>query len=86
MSRNPELGVLERGTGGLRKIRIPSPERSKGKRSGARVHYLWLPHRQRIYLMFVYEKDDQDSVTSAQRNLKQIVELIVNEAQASRLE
>jgi hypothetical protein len=84
LARNPELGVLESGTGGLRKIRMPSPERSKGKRGGARVHYLWLPHRRRIYLLFVFEKDEQESLTSAQRKqLKQIVDQIAREAQTS---
>jgi hypothetical protein len=42
---NPEAGDVESGTGGLRKIRMGDPGRGKGKRGGARVHYLWLKHR-----------------------------------------
>lgn len=33
---HPTAGVLEPGTGGLRKIRMPDPARGKGTRSGAR--------------------------------------------------
>lgn len=39
---NPAAGDVEPGTGGLRKIRLAAPARGKGKRGGARVHYLWL--------------------------------------------
>ncbi len=49
---NPTAGDLDPGTGGLRKVRMTDPTRGKGKRGGARVHYLWLPHRERIYLLF----------------------------------
>ncbi|HWW88550.1 MAG TPA: hypothetical protein VNZ26_33380 [Vicinamibacterales bacterium] len=37
---NPEAGDVEPGTAGLRKIRQGDPTRGKGKRGGARVHYL----------------------------------------------
>ena len=48
---NPNAGDLDPGTGGLRKVRMADPTRGKGKRGGARVHYLWLPHRDVIYLL-----------------------------------
>ncbi|MGH7576080.1 MAG: hypothetical protein ACREM1_13260 [Longimicrobiales bacterium] len=38
----PEAGDLDPGTGGLRKVRMRDPARGKGKRGGARAHYLWL--------------------------------------------
>ena len=62
---NPEAGDVEPGTTGLRKIRLGDPTRGKGKRGGARVHYLWLPHRGRIYLMFVYGKNEASTLTAA---------------------
>ena len=40
---NPEAGDVEPGAAGLRKMRIGDPTRGKGKRGGARAHYLWLP-------------------------------------------
>jgi len=77
---NPEAGDLDPGTGGLRKIRIADPGRGKGKRSGARVHYLWLPTASLIYFLFVYTKDELDSLTTAQKQqLRSVVEAIKEE-------
>ena len=74
---NPEAGDLEPDTGGLRKIRMPDPGRGKGKRGGARVHYLWLKHRARMYLIFVYGKNESAKLTTKQkRQLRQIATLI----------
>ena len=71
---NPEAGDVDPGTGGLRKIRLGDPTRGKGKRGGARVHYLWLPHRGRIYLMFVYGKNEASTLTADQKKkLREIV-------------
>lgn len=74
---NPEAGDLDPGTGGLRKVRVPDPTRGKGKRGGARVHYLWLSQKQRIYFLYVYSKDDADSLTADQkRQLRDVVRQI----------
>ena len=64
---NPEAGDVEPGTAGLRKVRLGDPARGKGKRGGARVHYLWLPHWGRIYLMFVYGKNEASTLTTGQK-------------------
>jgi hypothetical protein len=64
---NPEAGNVDPGTGGLRKIRLGDPTRGKGKRGGARVHYLWLPHQSRIYLIFVYGKSEASTLTADQK-------------------
>ena len=64
---NPEAGDVEPGTAGLRKMRLGDPTRGKGKRGGARDHYLWLPHRGRIYLMFVYGKNEASTLTTDQK-------------------
>jgi len=39
---NPTAGDTDAGTGGLRKIRMRATRRAKGKRGGARAHYLYL--------------------------------------------
>lgn len=72
---NPEAGDVEPGTGGLRKIRLGDPTRGKGKRGGARVHYLWLAHRGLIYLMYIYGKNDASSLTTAQK--KQLRDIVL---------
>lgn len=83
---NPEAGRLDPGTGGLRKIRLPDKERGKGKRGGARAHYLWLPDKQIVYLLFVYSKDEEETLTPEQKKqLRQIVSAI-KESYKSRKE
>jgi len=65
--RNPEKGALDPGTGGLRKVRMRIRATGKGKSSGARVHYLYLPSDQIIYLIFLYSKGDQATLTPEQK-------------------
>lgn len=65
--RNPAAGAVDPGTCGLRKIRMPDPARRQGKRFGARVHYLLVPHRSTIYLVNVYPKAGQDALTAEQK-------------------
>jgi len=72
---NPEAGNVDPATAGLRKIRLGDPTRGKGKRGGARVHDLWLPNRGRIYLMYVYGKNDASSLTPEQK--KQLREIVL---------
>jgi hypothetical protein len=72
---NPEAGDVEPGTAGLRKIRLGDPTRGKGKRGGARVHYLWLSHRGLIYLMYLYSKNEASSLTPEQK--KRLREVVV---------
>jgi len=72
---NPEAGDVEPATAGLRKIRLGDPSRGKGKRGGARVHYLWLPHRGLIYLMCVYGKNEASGLTPEQK--KRLREVVV---------
>ncbi len=64
---NPNAGRLDPGTGGLRKVRMPVKARGKGKSGGARVHYLYMSRRSRIYLIFVYSKGEDETLTSDQK-------------------
>jgi hypothetical protein len=74
---NPEAGDVEPGTGGLRKVRLGNPTRGKGKRGGAHVHYLWLAHKSVIYLLYVYSKNEANTLTAEQkRELRAVVALI----------
>jgi hypothetical protein len=80
LTGNPEAGRLDPGTGGLRKVRMGDASRGKGKRSGARVHYLWLSEYAVIYMIFVYSKDESDTLTPDQkRKLKTVVDAIKKE-------
>jgi len=64
---NPEAGDVDPGTGGLRKVRLRDPARGKGKRGGARVHYLWLRQATVIYFVFVYSKGEDDTLSPDQK-------------------
>lgn len=80
LRENPEAGSTDPGTGGLRKVRIGDPGRGKGKRGGARVHYLWLSGVSLVYLIYVYSKDDAEKLTPTQKkDLRQVVEAIKRE-------
>jgi hypothetical protein len=80
LASHPETGALDPGTGGLRKVRIGDPGRGKGKRGGARVHYLWIPAASLIYLIYVHSKDEADSLTQDQKKqLRTIVDAIKRE-------
>lgn len=72
---NPEMGDVMEGTGGLRKLRQPDPRRGKGKRGGLRVIYYWWLGGDQFWLFTVYDKDEADDLTSAQRKtLKQLLQ------------
>ncbi len=52
----------------------------RGKRGGARVHYLWVPSRALIYLVFVYSKGEVETLTKEQRTaLSRVVRKIKRE-------
>jgi hypothetical protein len=71
--RNPEKGALDPGTGGLRKVRMRLRSMGKGKSGGARVHYLYLPADRIVYLIFLYSKDEQATLTPNQKKQLRLV-------------
>ena len=75
LAQNPTKGSVIPGGGGIRKIRLALENR--GKSSGARVIYLYLKIRERIYLLTVYPKNRQENLTAAElKNLKTATTLI----------
>jgi hypothetical protein len=69
LRRNPAAGTRDPGTCGLRKVRMADSARRRGKSSGARVHYLYVPHRRTIYLVHLYVKADQGTLTPEQKRI-----------------
>ena len=63
LAANPESGDLIRHSGGLRKARMKLPGR--GRSSGARVIYLWLPNTRRFVLFMLYTKARQTDIPPA---------------------
>jgi hypothetical protein len=67
LARHPDSGDVIRGTGGIRKIRWAGSGR--GKRGGLRVIYYWWVARDRISMLLVYPKNEQDDLTTDQVKL-----------------
>ena len=68
LALRPEAGKVIKGSGGMRKLRRAGSGR--GKRGGLRVIYYWRVARDRISLLMVYPKNEQDDLTADQ--LKQL--------------
>ena len=63
LGRSPLKGALLRGGGGVRKVRMPA--KGKGARGGARIFYLYLPHRGLIFLITLLVKNEAENLSSA---------------------
>ena len=61
---HPDLGKVIPASGGLRKIRWAAKEH--GKRGGARVIYFWWINADRILLLNIYAKNEQEDLTAAE--------------------
>ena len=64
LAANPHLGVLIKGGGGIRKVRVAVGLR--GKRGGARVIYYWAVRRDLILLLYAYPKSVVGDLTPKQ--------------------
>lgn len=78
--KNPKAGDVIKGTGGLRKIRIPMEYKGKGTRGGARVIYVDIELKETIYFVNVYTKDEQDDLTEEEKKaFKAVVKILKEE-------
>ena len=70
LAEHPDAGKIIQGSGGMRKMRWAGSGR--GKRGGLRVIYFWWVSRDRISMLLVYPKSEQDDLTPDQlKQLKQ---------------
>lgn len=69
----PELGVVIKNSGGLRKLRWAL--QGRGKSGGVRVIYYWMNADEQLYMLLAYPKNEQENLTAAQLNaLRAIVQ------------
>lgn len=77
--KQPEVGNIVQGTGGIRKMRAAS--KGKGKSGGYRVWYLYFYDLNRVYLMAIYSKNETEDLSPAERKyLKSYVDQLKAEA------
>ena len=71
----PEMGDVMPRCGGFRKVRWPDPRRGKGTRGGLRVIYYYFESEQCLWLLTIYDKNEQDNLTRQQeRTLKELLD------------
>lgn len=71
---DPERWPVMSGTKGARKGRVADPLSSRGKRGSFRYVYLYLKHRGRIYLLLMFGKSEQATLSPEQ--IRQVAELV----------
>ena len=71
----PDAGVILRGSGGVRKIRWAPA--GHGKRGGVRVIYYWNKPKDKIWLLTIYSKSEQDTIPGYL--FRQIVQELLND-------
>lgn len=64
---DPRRGDVIPNTNGVRKMRVALPGR--GKRGGARVTYLYVETRDRVYFIFAYAKNVKGNLTPDETKL-----------------
>jgi len=75
---NPDAGAVIPGMNGCRKLRIQLPGR--GKSGGARVIYVDVVVKEKIFLLLAYPKNAQENLTPEQkRSLSALVDTIKKE-------
>ena len=76
--KNPQLGVVISGTGGLRKMRFAFE--GGGKSGGSRVLYIDIVIAEVVYLISAFAKGEKENITDAERKAyKQIIAQINKE-------
>ena len=65
IARNPVVGDIMVGTGGVRKIRWTG-DSNRGKRGGVRVIYYYHNNAMPIFLFTVYAKNEKDDLSKAE--------------------
>lgn len=73
LALHPDKGTVIPGSGGLRKTRWSITGR--GKRGGVRIIYYWAVVQDKILMLFMYAKNEQDNLTPEQlKVLRKLVE------------
>lgn len=76
---DPQSGNTIANSGGVSKLRVKLP--GKGKSGGARVIYFYRGSVGRIYLLYVYAKGEQESISAAEKKeMRMLTALLEDES------
>jgi hypothetical protein len=64
---NPKRGPVIGGTSGVRKSRAADPTRGTGKSGGFRYMYYYIERDGQIFLLMVFNKNEQGNLTKKQK-------------------
>jgi hypothetical protein len=64
---NPKRGPVIGGTSSVRKSRAADPTRGTGKNGGFRYMYYYIERDGQIFLLMVFNKNEQDNLTKKQK-------------------
>jgi len=64
---NPKAGAVIPGCGGVRKLRVALP--GTGKSGGARVIYIDIMAREKIYFLMAYPKGKKETTTAEENKM-----------------
>jgi hypothetical protein len=67
LEADPRAGMVIKGLGGVRKIRVSLPGR--GKRGSMRLTYLYVEIKGRIYFLVAYPKNAQENLSASQMKM-----------------
>jgi len=67
LSMNPNVGVLIKGTGGIRKLRWARSGR--GKSGGVRVIYYFHSQEMPLYLLTLFGKNEKANISREEKNI-----------------
>ena len=74
LANHPDAGQLIPGSGGLRKLRWAGG--GHGKRGGLRLIYYWWVPQDRISMLLVYPKNEQEDLSADQvKHLRRALEI-----------
>ena len=77
MAVHPKAGDLDKGTGGVRKLRWGRG--SHGKSGGVRVIYYVHSEKMPLYLLTLFAKNERANISKSHRNeLAELVDLLVH--------
>ena len=73
--KNPKIGSVIRGTGGLRKLRFSFE--NKGKSGSTRICYVDFLLLETVYLITIYPKNEKENLTKAEcNNIKKMIDAL----------